>query len=146
MSLTCAVGDLKQHDTSLAKVEMWHLCGTPLSDAGKPKPLVPCMWPWAEPNLVVCRMRPGFGPLGSRLPGFKEAKTTVPQVRDLFQQDPQHRPNRARSYLWILFTYLLEFVWLDVKSPRPHKSQGCFRAECYRTKAKWLGSNHPLYG
>ena len=95
MSLTCAAGDLKQHDTSLAKSRDVASTRTPLSGAGKPKPLVPCMWPWAEPNLVACRMRPGCGPL-KRLEDRK-AKAAVPQGRDLIPARSTTSPSRVRS-------------------------------------------------
>lgn len=61
MSLTRAAGDLKQHDTSLAKSR--DVASTPLCGCRESK--APCTLhvALAEPNLVVCSMCPGLRPL-----------------------------------------------------------------------------------
>jgi len=80
MSLTCAAGNLKQHDTSLAKSR--DVASTPLSGAGKPK--APCTLHVALDRTESGRLQDesGLRPLKRFEDGSEDQQ--VPQGRDLY--------------------------------------------------------------
>lgn len=118
MSLTRAAGDLRQHDTSLAKSR--DVASTPLSGCRESK--APC-------TLHVALGRTESGRLQhvsefAALEAFRGQKRGPqrPQVRDLIQQGPQDLQQcqiLSRDFL----SYLLNSHGCTSKSPRLHKAR-----------------------